>query len=116
MPVAIADGLQRLLEPGSIAVVGASDRPDSYGDTILRNLERLGYGGELVGVNPNREAIRGVRCVASLRELPDPVDAVAVAIPAAGVPAVIEEAIELGCGGAVVVSAGFGEVAAGRGL
>lgn len=110
------NGLARLLEPLSIAVVGASDRPDSYGDTILRNLERLGYEGELWGINPKREAIREIPCVPSLGELPGPVDAVAVAIPAAGVPAVIDEAAAMGCGGAVVVSAGFGEVEAGRSL
>src|SRR3954447_15569121 len=108
------DGLARLLEPRSIAVVGASDRPDSYGDTILRNLERLGYEGEVWGINPKRDRIREIRCVPALGELPGPVDAVAVAIPAAGVPDVIAEAAAMGCGGAVVVSAGFGEVESGR--
>ena len=111
-----ANGLARLLEPRSIAVVGASDRPDSYGDTILRNLERLGYAGELWGINPKRDRIRDIRCVPTIADLPGPVDAVAVAIPAAGVPDVIAEAAELGCGGAVVVAAGFGEVESGRAL
>ncbi len=114
--MAIADGLERLLQPSSIAVVGATDRADSYGDTLLRNLERLGFEGEVWGVNPSRERIREVPCVPALADLPGPVDAVAVAIPAAGVPAVIAEAATLGCGGAVVVSAGFGEVESGRGL
>jgi acyl-CoA synthetase (NDP forming) len=109
-------GLARLLAPRSIAVVGASDRPDSYGDTILRNLERLGFEGELWGVNPKRDRIRDVRCVPTIADLPGPVDAVAVAIPAAGVPVVIAEAAATGCGGAVVVSAGFGEVESGRDL
>ena len=108
---AIDSGLARLLEPRSIAVVGATDRPDSYGDTILRNLERLGFDGPLFGVNPGRTSIRGVPCVPSLDDLPEPVDAVAVAIPAAGVADVDRRrAARLGCGGAVVVSAGFGEV------
>src|SRR4051812_28199975 len=110
------DGLARLLEPRSIAVVGASDRPDSYGDTILRNLERLGYEGEAWGITPKRDRIRETRCVPALGELPVPVDAVAVAIPAAGVPDVIAEAAAMGCGGAVVLSAGFGEVESGREL
>ena len=109
-------GLARLLEPRSIAVVGATDRPDAYGDTILRNLERLGFDGALYGVNPGRTSIRGIPCVPSLDDLPGPVDAVAVAVPAAGVPAVIADAARLGCGGAVVVSAGFGEVSGGVGL
>ena len=114
--MAAAEGLRRLLEPRSIAVVGATDREDAYGDTILRNLERLGYEGELWGVNPARDRIRDVDCVPSLGDLPGAVDAVAVAIPAAGVPDVVAEAAAMGCGGAVVVSAGFGEVESGREL
>lgn len=109
-------GLSRLLEPHSIAVVGANDRPDSYGDTMLRNLERLGFDGHVWGVNPNRERVRDVKCFPTIEDLPSPVDALAVAIPAAGVPGVLRSAGRTGCGGAVVVSAGFGEVESGRGL
>jgi len=108
--------LTPLLEPRSIAVVGATDRPDAYGDTILRNLERLGFEGPVWGVNPGREAVRGIECVPSIEDLPEPVDAVAVAIPAAGVPDAVAAAARRGCRGAVVVSAGFGEVEAGREL
>ena len=58
----------------------------------------------------------GFPCVASVADLPVAVDAVVVAIPAAGVPEVIEQAGVRGCGGAVVISAGFGEVPAGAEL
>ena len=105
-----------LLEPRSIAVVGATDRPGSYGDTILRNLERLGFDGPVWGVNPRREAVRGSPCVPSLADLPEPVDAVASRSRRPASPTVIVEAGERGCGGAVVVSAGFGEIEAGREL
>jgi acyl-CoA synthetase (NDP forming) len=105
-----------LLEPRSIAVVGANDRPGSYGDIVLRNLSRAGFGGGVWGVNPRRLEVHGRECVPSVAELPEPVDAVVVAIPAAGVPAVVRDAGVRGCGGAVVISAGFGEVAAGRQL
>jgi acyl-CoA synthetase (NDP forming) len=108
--------LSRLLHPRSIAVVGATDRSGSYAGETLVNLQRLGYPGELWGVNPGRSEAHGVECFPSLAELPSPPDAVVVAIPAAGVPAVVNEAGALGCGGAVVYGAGFGEVAAGREL
>lgn len=108
--------LTPLLEPRSIAVVGATDRPDAYGDTILRNLERLGFTGPIWGVNPGRTDVRGIECVPTIGDLPEAVDAVAVAIPAAGVPDAVAAAAGRGCGGAVVVSAGFGEVEAGRAL
>jgi acetate---CoA ligase (ADP-forming) len=108
--------LTPLLEPRSIAVVGASDRMDSYAGNVLRNLERAEFAGPVWGVNPKREQVLGRECVPRLADLPEPVDAVVVAIPAAGVPAVIAEAGERGCGGAVVLSAGFGEVESGREL
>jgi acetyl-CoA synthetase len=105
-----------LLEPRSIAVVGANDRPGSYGDIVLRNLARAGFEGEVWAVNPRREQVHGRPCFPSITELPDPVDAVVVAIPAEGVPGVIADAAASGCGGAIVISAGFGEVEEGREL
>jgi acetyl-CoA synthetase len=105
-----------LLRPRSVAVVGANDRPGSYADTVLRNLERAGFEGPVWGVHPTRTEVHGRECVASLIELPEPVDAVVVAIPAAKVAASISEAIERGCGGAIVFAAGFGEVESGREL
>ncbi|MGZ5356551.1 MAG: acetate--CoA ligase family protein [Solirubrobacterales bacterium] len=108
--------LTPLLEPRSVAVVGASDKPDSYGGNVLENLRRAGYEGAVHGVNPGRETARGYPCVPTLADLPEAPDAVVVAIPAPGVPAVIAEAAELGCGGAVVVSAGFAEADGGEAL
>jgi acetate---CoA ligase (ADP-forming) len=107
--------LRRLLHPRTIAVVGATDRHDSYAGQTLLNLKTLGYRGEVWGVNPARSEAHGVPCFPSLTDLPSPADAVVVAIPAAGVPAVIDEAGALGCGGAVVYGAGFGEMAAAPG-
>jgi acetate---CoA ligase (ADP-forming) len=105
-----------LLEPRSIAVVGANDRPGSYGDIVLRNLARAGFDGKVWGVNPRRTEVHDRPCVPSVTDLPEPVDAVVVAIPAAGVPPVIADTVARGCGGAVVMSAGFGEIEDGRGL
>ena len=101
--------LSRLLHPRTIAVVGASDRGDAYGSQTLLNLRTAGFDGEIWGVNPGRTEAHGVPCVPTLADLPSAPDAVVVAIPAAGVPAVIDEAGALGCGGAVVYAAGFRE-------
>ena len=102
--------------PRTVAVVGATDRPGSYAGETLLNLRALGYAGEVWGVNPGREEAHGFPCFPSLGDCPAPPDAVVVAIPAAGVPAVVDEAGAIGCGGAVVYGAGFGEVPAGRRL
>ncbi len=109
--------LDRLLEPRSIAVVGATDRPSAYGDIILRNLERLGFDGPVWGVNPRRERIRDVQCFPLARR--------AARARRRGrdrgarrstCPSTVASAADAGCGGAVVISAGFGEIEAGREL
>ncbi len=98
------------MRPRSIAVVGATDRPASYGAQALLNLDAVSYPGTVWGVNPNRAEVLGRPCLPTLADLPEPVDAVVVAIPAAGVAAAIDQAGARGCGGAVVFSAGFAEV------
>ncbi len=105
--------LARLLRPASIAVVGASERPGSYGAQTLLNLDAIGFEGEVFGVNPGRSEAHGRPCFPSVAELPHPVDAVVVAIPAAHVADAVEQAGAIGCGGAVVFSAGFAEVESG---
>jgi acetyl-CoA synthetase len=105
--------LSRLLRPRSVAVVGASDRAGSYAAQALLNLEAIGFPGAVWGVNPTRTEVLGRPCVPTLADLPQAADAVIVAIPAPGVPEVIEQAGARGCGGAVIFSAGFGEVAGG---
>ncbi len=108
--------MDRLLHPRSIAIVGASERPNTYSSETLLNLRRLGFEGEVWGVNPRRSSVYGLPCFASLSDLPSAPDAVVVAIPAPGVPAIIEEAGAVGAGGAVVYAAGFGETSAGVAL
>ncbi|HUA72538.1 MAG TPA: acetate--CoA ligase family protein [Solirubrobacteraceae bacterium] len=98
------------MRPASIAVVGATDRPASYGAQTLLNLEAVGFPGAVWGVNPKRSEVLGRPCVPSLADLPEPVDAVVVAIPAASVVEAVDQAGARGCGGAVVLSAGFAEV------
>jgi acetate---CoA ligase (ADP-forming) len=107
--------LRRLLHPRSVAVVGATEREDSYAGRTLLNLASAGFPGKVWGVNPRRTEVYGRPCFPALSDLPEPPDAVVVAIPASAVTAVVEEAGGLGCGGAVVYGAGFGEMAAGGG-
>ena len=105
--------LSRLLRPRSVAVVGATERDDSYAGETLLNLNAAGFPGAVWGVNPGRSEAHGRPCFPSLSDLPEVPDAVVIAIPAAGVADVVEEAGALGCGGAVVYGAGFGEVESG---
>ena len=108
--------LRPLLEPKSIAVVGANDRVGSYADLVIRNLATAGFDGDVWGINPKRTEVHGLTCVPSLLDLPQPVDSVIVAIPAAAVSGAVQDAIDRGCGGAIVISAGFGELESGKKL
>ena len=101
--------LARLMRPRSIAVVGATPRTETYAHETLRNLATIGYEGEVWGVHPTHREVLGRAVFPSLADLPAPADAVVVAVPAAGVPDVIEEAGATGCGGAVVFSAGLAD-------
>jgi acyl-CoA synthetase (NDP forming) len=101
--------LARLLHPRTVAVVGATDHGDKYGSQTLVNLRTARFGGEVWGVNPNRESAHGFPCVPTLADLPSVPDAVVIATPAPTVPGLVDEAGAMGCGGAVVFAAGFRE-------
>ncbi|HLG71108.1 MAG TPA: acetate--CoA ligase family protein [Chloroflexota bacterium] len=100
--------LEALLNPRSIAVVGASQRL-ARGTRVVRNLQGLEYGGAIYPINPKYDEVLGLPCYPSLKATPQPADCVVVAIPAAGVPALLEEGLESGVKAAVVLSAGFSE-------
>ncbi|HEY1273702.1 MAG TPA: acetate--CoA ligase family protein [Thermoleophilaceae bacterium] len=108
--------LTRLLHPRAVAVVGATERDGSYGGQTVLNLAIAGFRGEVWPVNPRRERVYDLPCYPSLADLPAPADAVVVSVPAPAVPELVDEAGAVGCGGAVVIGAGFGEVASGRAL
>jgi acyl-CoA synthetase (NDP forming) len=100
-------GLGRLLDPASIAIVGLSSDPAKHGGRVLANLRKLGYAGEVWGVNPGLPVVEGVTVVASLHDLPEPPDLVVCAVPA---PVVRQVAMAAGGVGALVVFAsGFSE-------
>jgi len=105
--------LARLINPRSIALVGASDREGGIGERTLTNLlTHSEFKGEVYLVNPGKAEIRGHRCWPSVASLPDTPDVAVVAVPASGVLAVIEECAARGVGFAVILSSGFGEAGA----
>ncbi|MCF1507577.1 bifunctional acetate--CoA ligase family protein/GNAT family N-acetyltransferase [Streptomyces glomeratus] len=108
-----ARSVQRLLAPGSVAVIGAGRTPGGVGRSLLGNLRDGGYTGHLYAVNKAFEADRreldGVPAHRSVREIPEPVDLAVVAVPAEHVPEVVAECGEHGVQGLVVISAGYAE-------
>ncbi len=102
------DSIHKMLNPSSIAVVGATERPQ-YGGRFLRSIMWAGDKVRVYPVNPRYEEVLGMRCYASVRELPESPDLVAVIVPYDRVMAVLEESAQIGAGSAIVISAGFSE-------
>ncbi|MBW4079180.1 MAG: acetate--CoA ligase family protein [Acidobacteria bacterium] len=101
--------LERLLHPRSIAIVGASDVPESIGGAPIALIERFGYDGEVHLVSRTRTHINERPCVNSIDDLPYGVDALVLAIPKIGVVDALEAAGRRGVGGAIVFSSGYAE-------
>ncbi|WP_170984528.1 acetate--CoA ligase family protein [Rhodoligotrophos defluvii] len=72
--------LDPLLRPASVAFVGASPRPDTPGNTMVRDAARDGFGGRLYAVNPKYDAVEGVACFPDLASLPETVEHVVLGV------------------------------------
>ncbi len=109
--------LDRLFTPRTIALIGATDRPGSVGAVVLRNLRRAGFAGELLLVNPHHQRLDDIPVFPQVGQLPRVPDLAVIVTPPATVPDLIAGLGALGTKGAIVITAGFGELsAAGRAL
>ena len=104
--------LDAIFAPKNVAVIGATETPRSVGRTIMSNLITNPFGGAVFPVNPKRSAVLGVKAYPSIRDVPDPVDLAVVVTPARGVPPLIQDCVDLGIPGAIIISAGFKETGA----
>lgn len=98
-----------LLKPHSIAVIGASRRPQSIGNRLFHNLLQQEFQGIVYPVNPNAEAIASVKAYPSVLDIPGDVEMAVIIVPAEGVNQVLEECGKKGVRAVVVISAGFKE-------
>lgn len=99
--------LQQLLEPASVVVIGASDRPGSVGTTVWRNLRAGAFKGVICGVNPSHATLDGVTIYPTVADLPVAAELAIVCTPPASVPQLIAELGELGTKAAIVMTAGL---------
>ncbi|MFH9418531.1 bifunctional acetate--CoA ligase family protein/GNAT family N-acetyltransferase [Streptomyces rochei] len=108
-----ARSVQRLLQPGSVAVIGTGRTPGGVGRSILGNVADAGYTGRLYAVNSafpeDLKEIDGVPARRSVREIEGPVDLAVVTVPAERVPEVVTDCGEHGVQGLVVISAGYAD-------
>ncbi len=108
-----ARSVQRLLAPGSVAVIGTGRTPGGVGRTVLRNLLAAGYTGRTYAVNrafdEGLATLDGVPAHRSLGEIDEQVDLAVIAVPAHRVPEAVADCGEHGVQGLVVLSAGYAE-------
>jgi acetate---CoA ligase (ADP-forming) len=105
-----------LMQPRSVAVVGASQRPpaagtrEPRGNRVIRNLRNFGFPGRIVAVNPKYSEVMDCPCYPDLAAIPEPIDCVVLAVPNRHVPDLLESAAAAGVLAGVVFSAGFAEI------
>jgi len=104
--------LEALFGPRSVAVIGASDRPHSVGNTLLVNLLAGGFAGRIMPVNPKHRELAGLAVHATISELPETPDLAVICTPPATVPQLIADLASRGTRAVIVITAGLGAAAA----
>ena len=103
--------LRHVLTPASVAVIGASRHPGSFGRAILKNIVDGGFPGPVYAVNPGAAELDGVPCVPSAAALPEPVDLAVIAAPAGAVVGIAENCGRRGIKALVVITSGLDDAA-----
>ncbi len=100
--------LREMLNPESVALIGATEKENSVGRTVLANLSRT-TNRPLYPVNPNRQTVLGTPCFPSIRDVPSRISLAVIVTPAPTVPGIIEECGEAGVSVAIILSSDFKE-------
>lgn len=101
------NNLRKMLDPRSVALIGAREKEGSVARPILLNLANS-FKGAFFAVNPGRDEIQGMECLSSIKRVPEPVDLAVIVVSAPAVADVLQECAEAGVKGAVIISTGFG--------
>ncbi|MEV6699966.1 acetate--CoA ligase family protein [Streptomyces sp. NPDC051453] len=105
----ILRSMRRLMQPRSVAVIGASNEQGKIGNSVMRNLIDGGFSGEIHPVNPKADDILGRKAYKSVTDVPGEVDVAVFAIPAKFVASALEEVGRKGIPNAVLIPSGFAE-------
>lgn len=104
--------LNAIFRPKSVAIIGASSKEASVGNTVLKNVRNDGFPGHIFAVNPKYDELEGHPCFPSIGEIPERIDLAIICTPAATVPDLIRQCGEAGVRGIIILSAGFREIGA----
>ncbi len=101
--------LNKLIEPKSIAIIGASDKINKVGGALTQNALNSGYLGEIYLVHPKLSTIFGKRVYSKIEDVPGNIDLAEIVVPSKLVPDTLKQIGKKGASGAVVISSGFAE-------
>jgi len=102
--------LDKIFNPKSVAIVGASDEEGTVGYALLKNFKELGFEGKIYPVNIKKSEVLGLQAYPSVEQIPEPVDLAIIATPARTVPGIVEQCGKSGIKGLIIISAGFKEI------
>ncbi|MGB1288976.1 MAG: CoA-binding protein, partial [Aggregatilineales bacterium] len=102
--------LDKIFKPQNVAVIGATEKEGSVGRTIIKNLITNPFGGTIFPVNPKRPNVLGIQAYKSVLDIPVAIDLAVIVTPAFTVPGIIDQCIEKGVEGCIIISAGFKEI------
>ena len=104
------ENLEKMINPASIAVVGASANEKKNGGRLFRYLVENQYPGKLYPINPGASEIKGYKAYANIREVPEDIDLACIIVEAKSVPKVMEDCVAKGVKAVIVYSSGFAEI------
>ncbi|MGP4017058.1 acetate--CoA ligase family protein [Saccharopolyspora sp. 5N708] len=105
----ILASMQRLMNPSSVAVIGASNEDGKIGNSVMKNLINGGYAGEIYPINPKADEILGRKAYRSITDVPGSVDVAVFTVPAKFVAGALEECGQKKIAAAVLIPSGFAE-------
>jgi len=106
---AFVASIKRFMQPKSIAVLGASNKP-GIGNTLVKALVNNGFTGIVYPINPKVEVISSIKTYPSIMDVPGDVDLAVIVVAAEKAQPLIEECARKGVKGLVVITAGFSEM------
>jgi acetate---CoA ligase (ADP-forming) len=109
MSDSLRDSLRTVLDPKSVAIIGASENPNKLGGRPLLYLSRFGYKGRVYPINSKRSEVQGYTAYPSLTDLPEAPEVAIVVVPGDAAVEAVEQCAQLGVRAAIVMTSGFGE-------
>jgi acetyltransferase len=104
--------LDKIFNPKTVAIIGASDEEGTVGYALMKNFTELGFSGKVYPVNIHKTEVLGLKAYQTVEQIPEPIDLAVIATPAKTVPDIVEQCGKTGIKGIIIISAGFKEIGA----